>query len=874
MAPSRSVDETRQLWQKLLTSKSILSLTALKSSVISGNQICDSTLRSMCWKLFMLLPDLQPETWGNTLGLCREKYTDLKKKFLTHNLSDDADGEATEDLNVANPLSQDESNPWKTFWKDEDARKDILQDIERTFPDIEYFRDPKVQETLLDILFVFVKMNPQVGYQQGMHELLAPIFYVVATDAIEVGTEVSDDDKVMCDALSSEFIEHDSFTLFNYIMENAWEWFAAQGKTKGPTENGRVTPPIVIKSRKIQQSYLRKIDPELEHHLRELEIEPQMWGMRWIRLLFGREFAFDQMMSLWDCLFAADAQTLKIVDFVCVAMLIRIHDQLLLADYTGALTLLLHYPVTEAMTPNSFVEDALYLQVHISSEGGRRIMQQYGVYEEPEDDQQPLRIVNGVLVPSTRDMYQRRAAASAATVEKAVQGIARNVFENGEKWSGDVNRFVRQKVQDAKARGVQYLTSESFANSARPYLAAAQVPVGSFPPIANPRVMASSTGNTPRKRATPQRRLPTGGANFQTRSPAGNGSAHASPQSAKSISSLKKSSAFDEEEYMRERNEALAAILGTSLAALSDGNSSDMDNRRMHKEAIARIEYVRKCLIFEDMKIDKSYTVSITALQQSENKNDIRDRSLTALPRNENSNNQTGSSRMQSPIAPSSRSSPLVNSTDPLDLNDPLDSLASSSALLSLSSSTNTTNSLSSRLPVSLPPSKTISRVASKQALSESVESAKALLFGDADDGGSSFNSKPASGPEIPSVAADEDAGDLSSTKSLADAPSLFHEPTLSFEASPISTSSASSFFSPRAPSTAHSSPLKESPTDPITPSPSSSTNITSGITATTSKSADGDTRDLLFGEAHASAISNTSSGTMSVEETKLLLGL
>lgn len=44
---------------------------------------------------------------------------------------------------------------------------------------------------------------------------------------------------------------------------------------------------------------------------------------RWVRLLFGREFPFDHVLNMWDRLFAHDAQ-LDCIDFVCVAMLLRI----------------------------------------------------------------------------------------------------------------------------------------------------------------------------------------------------------------------------------------------------------------------------------------------------------------------------------------------------------------------------------------------------------------------------------------------------------------------------------------------------------------------------------------------------------------------
>lgn len=39
--------------------------------------------------------------------------------------------------------------------------------------------------------------------------------------------------------------------------------------------------------------------------------------------MFGREFPFEQLLILWDTIFAYDP-TLDLIDLVCVAMLIRI----------------------------------------------------------------------------------------------------------------------------------------------------------------------------------------------------------------------------------------------------------------------------------------------------------------------------------------------------------------------------------------------------------------------------------------------------------------------------------------------------------------------------------------------------------------------
>lgn len=45
---------------------------------------------------------------------------------------------------------------------------------------------------------------------------------------------------------------------------------------------------------------------------------------RWIRLLFGREFSFDDVLPMWDIIFAEDP-SLELVDFISLVMILRLH---------------------------------------------------------------------------------------------------------------------------------------------------------------------------------------------------------------------------------------------------------------------------------------------------------------------------------------------------------------------------------------------------------------------------------------------------------------------------------------------------------------------------------------------------------------------
>lgn len=206
-------------------------------------------------------------------------------------------------------------SPWSTLRQDEVSRGEIFQDVERCMQDNSFFQEPSTQKILLDILFIYSKLHPDIGYRQGMHELLAPIFWVVHCDAIESSDSASrgTEHDLMLNVLDRQFIEHDAFTIFCAVMQTAKSFY----------EIGDSTSPIVERSRRIHEEYLGDVDPELANHLQVIEILPQIFLLRWIRLLFGREFSLKDTLSVWDVLFAEDL-SLSLVDMTCLAMLLRI----------------------------------------------------------------------------------------------------------------------------------------------------------------------------------------------------------------------------------------------------------------------------------------------------------------------------------------------------------------------------------------------------------------------------------------------------------------------------------------------------------------------------------------------------------------------
>lgn len=108
-------------------------------------------------------------------------------------LSTDECERLTENVLRSDPLSLDADSPWRRYFLLEERRRLIEQDVLRTIPDQAFFRRADVQRMMTDILLVYTSGgddgdddDAQLGYRQGMHELLAPILYVVHHDAVDI----------------------------------------------------------------------------------------------------------------------------------------------------------------------------------------------------------------------------------------------------------------------------------------------------------------------------------------------------------------------------------------------------------------------------------------------------------------------------------------------------------------------------------------------------------------------------------------------------------------------------------------------------------------------------------------------------------------
>jgi TBC1 domain family protein 5 len=155
-------------------------------------------------------------------------------------------------------------------------------------PEEPYFRHPGTQRIMLDVLFIFCKINQDIGYRQGMHELLAPILWVVKKDAIDYGNangfKRSEPGSILEQLLDPSYIEHDAFTLLSLIMRSAKSFYELgepdRKSSPQPSDSSpQVASPIVARSKRIHEVFLARLDPALAKHLTDIEVLPQIFLM-------------------------------------------------------------------------------------------------------------------------------------------------------------------------------------------------------------------------------------------------------------------------------------------------------------------------------------------------------------------------------------------------------------------------------------------------------------------------------------------------------------------------------------------------------------------------------------------------------------------
>ena len=261
------------------------------------------------------------ERWAASLGAwrpgdvasARRRYQDIRRART----EDPRVRAPDSDVSADNPLAHSADSGWGNYFKTAEVRDTIALDLERLHPGDAFYSAPDVQHALLNVLLVWSLENPPLGYRQGMHELASLVFSQRASDAMasdpsghrwgastSAPTSASEDARMEHEPeLSASYVEHDAYAMFAALM----------GADSPPNGRGKIRlvsffedPDGPGKLSGVQMACdrvyvrLQKVDPALRAHLDKVGIEPQLFLLRWLRVLFSREFHLDDAMLIWD----------------------------------------------------------------------------------------------------------------------------------------------------------------------------------------------------------------------------------------------------------------------------------------------------------------------------------------------------------------------------------------------------------------------------------------------------------------------------------------------------------------------------------------------------------------------------------------------
>jgi hypothetical protein len=135
-------------------------------------------------------------------------------------------------------------------------------------------------EVIERILFIYAKLNPGIGYVQGMNEICGPLYYVIASNP---------------DGTWREHAEADTYWCFLLLMSEFRDNFI---KTLDASDTG--IGSLMTRFANV----LGKYDPEVKASLDDKGIQPMFYGFRWLTCLLSQEFALPDVIRLWDSLFS------------------------------------------------------------------------------------------------------------------------------------------------------------------------------------------------------------------------------------------------------------------------------------------------------------------------------------------------------------------------------------------------------------------------------------------------------------------------------------------------------------------------------------------------------------------------------------------
>ena len=238
-------------------------------------------LRAMIWKtLIGYYPINDLIKWKPITLEHFNKYRDIKKfyKDYPNNITDEEDIKILAQIDKDLPRTRSEINFYKeksNFNKDE-TNYDILRRI----------------------LFFYSKRNTDVGYVQGLNEIVAIIYYIFSLDE---------------NIYIKPFVESDTFFCFEILMEEIKPVFMMH--------NVNYSQLFISMQIRHINDILKETEPDLFDYFGKINLVMDVFLMRWLMVLFTHEFTFEGSITFLDRIFT-QKNKMKFICYISVAILV------------------------------------------------------------------------------------------------------------------------------------------------------------------------------------------------------------------------------------------------------------------------------------------------------------------------------------------------------------------------------------------------------------------------------------------------------------------------------------------------------------------------------------------------------------------------
>ncbi|GAV73546.1 RabGAP-TBC domain-containing protein, partial [Cephalotus follicularis] len=283
---------------------------------LSGSTVFLERLRELAWS--GVPPYMRPTIWRLLLGYAPPN-SDRREGILRRKRLEYLDCVA-QFYNIPDTeRSDDEIN----------MLRQIAVDCPRTVPDVNFFQQVQVQQSLERILYTWAIRHPASGYVQGINDLVTPFLVVFLSEYLEGSVDNWSITDLSPEKISN--IEADCYWCLSKLLDGMQDHytFAQPGIQR-----------LVFKLKEL----VRRIDEPVSRHMEEQGLEYLQFAFRWFNCLLIREVPFHLVTRLWDTYLAEGDALPDFLVYIFASFLLTWSDKLQGLDFQELVMFLQHLP--------------------------------------------------------------------------------------------------------------------------------------------------------------------------------------------------------------------------------------------------------------------------------------------------------------------------------------------------------------------------------------------------------------------------------------------------------------------------------------------------------------------------------------------------